>query len=112
MDKIQQKLKLIKQYFKGWGFHLQGDFRKKREAIQDELSEIEEIEETVGLLPYQMEKKVDLLIENLKLLLHEESYWYNRSHETWLPKGDNNISFFHKCANGRRRKTSVWRKMV
>ena len=29
LDKIQQKLKLTKQYFKGWGFNLQGEMRKK-----------------------------------------------------------------------------------
>jgi ABC-type Fe3+-hydroxamate transport system substrate-binding protein len=30
LDRIQQKLKLIKQYFKGWGFNLQGELRKQR----------------------------------------------------------------------------------
>ena len=29
LDKIQLKLKLLKQYFKGWGFNLQGKLRKK-----------------------------------------------------------------------------------
>jgi hypothetical protein len=29
LDKIQQKLKLFKQFFKGWGFNLQGELRKK-----------------------------------------------------------------------------------
>jgi hypothetical protein len=27
LDKIQQKLKMFKQYFKGWGFNLQGELR-------------------------------------------------------------------------------------
>lgn len=29
LDKIRPKLKLVKQYFKGWGFNLQGELRKK-----------------------------------------------------------------------------------
>jgi hypothetical protein len=33
VDKIQQKLKLFKQFFKGWGFNLQGELRKKKERI-------------------------------------------------------------------------------
>jgi len=74
LDKIQQKLKLVKQYFKGWGFNLQGELRKKRKIIQGELSAMEEIEEIVGLSPYQIGRKVDILTENMKLLLHEESY--------------------------------------
>ena len=31
LDKIQQKLKLVKRYLKGWGFNLQGELRKKKE---------------------------------------------------------------------------------
>jgi hypothetical protein len=84
IDKIQQKLKMIKQYFKGWGFNLQGEIKKKRRYIQEEIGNLEELEETVGLLPNQISKKVDLLCENMNLLLQEESYWFNRSHEKWL----------------------------
>ena len=49
LDKIQQKLKLIKQYFKGWGFNLQGELRKQRKINSEELSELERIEEMWGL---------------------------------------------------------------
>ena len=45
--------------------------------------------------------------ENLKSLEKEEMYWYERSHETWLLQGDNNTSYFHKCANGRKRKNNI-----
>lgn len=81
--------------------------RKKRKIIQNELSELEGIEETSGLSPSQFAKKADLLTENLNLMLDEESYWHNRSHQNWLHKGDLNTSFFHKCANGKRRKTKI-----
>jgi hypothetical protein len=80
--------------------------RKKRKLIQNELGQLEECEETVGLNPQQL-RKVELITENLNLLLQEETYWYNRSHETWLHKGDNNTSFFHKCANGEEEKTTI-----
>jgi hypothetical protein len=50
-DKIQQKLKLIKPFFKGWGFNLQGELRKQRKANLDEL---EKIEEEVGLNFFQI----------------------------------------------------------
>lgn len=45
-----------------------------------------------------------LLCENLKGLEQEEIYWYERSHANWLFKGGNNTSYFHKVANGRKRK--------
>ena len=34
-------------------------------------------------------------------------YWYERSHESWLLKGDCNTAFFHRCANGRKRKNNI-----
>lgn len=68
---------------------------------------LEAIEEEDGLSVDQIDRKTWLLIENLKSLEQEELYWYERSHETWLLKGDNNTSYFHKCANGRKRKNSI-----
>jgi hypothetical protein len=44
IDKIQQKLKLLKQYFKGWG-----ELRKQRKNISEEICELEFIEENAGL---------------------------------------------------------------
>jgi hypothetical protein len=68
---------------------------------------LEAIEEDVGLFVEQRDRKLWLLIENLKSLELEEMYWYERSHETWLLKGDNNTSYFQKCANGRNRKNNI-----
>lgn len=34
-------------------------------------------------------------------------YWFKRSHETWLLKGDNNTDFFHECANGRKKRKNA-----
>lgn len=100
-------MKLINQYFKGWGFNLQGELRKKRKEIQNELTVLEECEENSALSASQLEIKAWLLYENYKLLDQEEIYWYERSHETWLLKGDNNTTYFHRCANGRKRKKTL-----
>lgn len=107
MDRIQQKLKLIKQYFKGWGFNLQGDLRKQRTFVSNELSQLETLEEVGDLSSQQIMKKIALIKETLVLLEQEEDYWLTRCHEQWLLKGDNNTSYFHKIANGRRRKANI-----
>jgi hypothetical protein len=78
--------------------------RKKRKEYQIELAELEEVEENRGLSGQQLDRKAWLLCENLKSLEQEELYWYECSHENWLLKGDNNMAYFHKCANGRKRK--------
>jgi hypothetical protein len=89
------------------GYNKQGEMRKKKKEFQDELAVLESIEEDSGLSSEQIERKTWLLVENLKSLEQEELYWYERSHETWLLKGDSNTSFFHKCANGRKRKNNI-----
>ena len=81
LDKIQQKLKLFKQYFKGWGFNLQGELRKKRKEYQKELADLESLEEEGALTANQIDRKIWLICENLKSLEQEETYWYERSHE-------------------------------
>jgi len=81
--------------------------RKKRKVYQNELAELEAIEEGNGLSNDQLDRKTWLLCENLKCLEQEEMYWFERSHQTWLLKGDNNTSYFHKCANGRKRKKII-----
>jgi hypothetical protein len=60
-----------------------------------------------GLDEDQALLKIKLICENVKLLDQEETYWFNRSHEQWLLKGDNNTSYFHRIANGRKRKNMV-----
>ena len=86
LDKIQQKLKLIKQFFKGWGFNLQGELRKQRKANQSELADLEKIEEEIGLSVSQLEWKTWLMCENFESLEQEELYWFERSHEIGYSK--------------------------
>ena len=51
------------------------------------------MEETEGLTGNQIDRKVWLMCENLKSLEQEEMYWYERSHESWLLKGDCSTAF-------------------
>jgi mannosylglycoprotein endo-beta-mannosidase len=37
----------------------------------------------------------------------EESFWWQRSRQNWILKGDANTTYFHAIANGRRRKCSI-----
>jgi hypothetical protein len=56
----------------------------------------------------QIEKKVGLTSELLHVLEDEELYWYKRNHENWLLKGDNNTEYFHRVANGRKSKQTIY----
>jgi len=41
------------------------------------------------------------------MLTDEKMQWQRRGGEKWLLAGDSNSSYFHKCANGRRRKMHI-----
>jgi hypothetical protein len=44
----------------------------------------------------------------MQIYEEEEMYWFSRSSEKWLLEGDNNTSYFHRVANGRRRKNTMY----
>jgi len=107
LDRIQIKLKRFKQFFKGWGFNRQGEQRKKKLALQEELLSLELLEETQDLDLTQLQKKLEVHRQILEILTEEELYWCKRAHSTWLLEGDNNTEFFHRVANGRKRKHTI-----
>jgi hypothetical protein len=66
------------------------------------------LEETTSLSGDQVKQRGILKTEFQQLLDDEELYWFKRSHETWLLKGDNNTNYFHRIANGRKRKQAIY----
>ena len=107
VDKVQSKLKRFKQYFKTWGFNVQGERRKLRNNMQDELLNIEQAEENAMLSLSMYNRKVEIHSNILNMLEEDEIYWFKRSHEKWLHEGDNNTEYFHRIANGRKRKNTI-----
>jgi hypothetical protein len=100
-------LKKFKQYFKGWGYNSRGANKKIKEQWRGELMVLEQIEEDNVLSLQQMQRKVEINSCLLKILEEEELYWHKRSHEKWLHEGDNNTEYFHRVANGRKRKNTI-----
>jgi mannosylglycoprotein endo-beta-mannosidase len=75
--------------------------------IQNELWKREQIEEIAPLTWEQLNNRPEWVCELMKILEEEEQYWFRRSHETWLHKGDTNTEFFHRIANGRKRNNTI-----
>jgi hypothetical protein len=89
------------------GFNKVGQNKKRKREINEEIMKLENMEEMGQLSETRIRKKNALKVELLKIL-GEEEYWYKRSHENWLLKGDSNTEFFHKVANGKRRKQTIF----
>ena len=107
LDRIQIKLNKFKQYFKGWGFNIQGENRKLRASLHKELAELETLEEEAPLPLLSIQRKVEIQCNIMKLLEEEKLYWLKRSHDKWLHEGDNNTEYFHRIANGRKRCSKI-----
>jgi hypothetical protein len=93
---------------KGWGFNISGNGKKRTKEIQEELDSMELLEEQGALSDLQVKKKIEMMVEFLRLMEEEELYWYRRCYETWLLKGDNNSEFFHRIANGSKRRQTIF----
>jgi hypothetical protein len=74
----------------------------------EELADLEMLEELGSLDSVQSLRRMEINAELYKIMEEEELYWYKRSHETWLLKGDLNTEFFHRVANGRKRKQTIY----
>lgn len=107
-DRNQIKLKRFKQFFKGWNFNTQGARKKCKSEIQNDLYTMECEEEDGPLPANKIWHRTQLKCELMKILDEEELYWYKRSHETCLHKGDNNTDYFHRIANGKKRKNTIF----
>ena len=104
IDVLNIKLKRFKKFFKGWGSDKFGHTKKRKKVIKDELASIEAMEEQGPLDPDTLVKRASLSGELQQLMVNEELYWLQQSHETWLLKGDQNTAFYHRIANGKKRK--------
>jgi len=89
------------------GHNRQGEQRKLKMTLQQELMVLELLEEDQDLDLEQLQRKMEVQKLLLDILGEEELYWFQRSRSTWLHEGDNNTEFFHRIANGRMRKNTI-----
>jgi hypothetical protein len=108
IDILNIKLKRFKKYFKGWGSNLYGHNKKLKRELKEELVSINALEEMNDLSPELNLRKTDIHVKLFNLFAEEELLWYQRSHEKWLLEGDLNTSYFHRVANGRKRKNTMF----
>jgi mannosylglycoprotein endo-beta-mannosidase len=96
------KLKNVKNDLKCWGANIRGRDKKKNQELSLELAELEEPGGNGCISRSQTIRKTQIQGEMLHILENEEAFWQHRSREQWLLQGDNNTSFFHTIANGRK----------
>jgi hypothetical protein len=102
------KTKRVKKWLKGWGLSLKGHNRKYKKILQEELLILEQTEEDHMLSSSALERKSFIQREMMRILEEEEQYWHKRTNLRWPLEGDNNSEFFHRVANGKKRKNTIF----
>jgi hypothetical protein len=69
---------------------------------------LELLEESGSLSESQIKMRNALKIELMNILEEEETYWFKRSHGNWLLKGEQHRIFFHRVANEKKRKQTIF----
>lgn len=63
--------------------------------------------ENLGLLEDKVISRKSLLLELESLLRNEELFWKQKAKYKWLNEENGNTKFFHRIANGRKRKNLI-----
>ena len=108
VDRWCIKIDRVKKFLKGWGQSLRGHSKKYRGILQEELLNLEKLEEDGPLPSHLLEWKTFIQTEMLRLCEEEEAYWHKRSNMNWLLKGDLNTDYFHRVANGKKKKNHIF----
>jgi hypothetical protein len=76
--------------------------------LLEKIKYMDEKAETQGLSEEEWRRRYDLEGEMEEILEYEEQIWRQRCCEQWVLLGDSNTGFFHRVANGRRRKCNIF----
>ena len=104
----QGKIKRVKTSLKGWGANVRGVNKEEKKNLTNELEVLEQMEELGPLSGVHIAIKGEIQEKLLHLYEEEEKFWFERSSHRWLLQGDSNSAFFHRVANGRRRKSMMY----
>jgi hypothetical protein len=92
-----------RQFLKGWNANRNSEDNKLKREMLEKMDILggERPDEVDWVERYGIEYSLE------EIMNKEEMHWQQRVTEKWLLQGDANTSFFHMCANGRRRKTRI-----
>lgn len=97
----------LRRAMKGWGVNIEGGLRKHKQKLLLEIKLLDEVADSRGLDNRDQKQRYELEKNLQEIYKAEEIYWQKRGGEKWILEGGSNTAFFHKCANGRKRKTTI-----
>ena len=77
--------------------------------MAEQLDQIDKKGEILGLTSHDRAEQKRIQLHLRKIIREEEAKWLQRAKEKELQEGDGNTKYYHAKANGRRRKTTIFR---
>ncbi|GKU86141.1 hypothetical protein SLEP1_g705 [Rubroshorea leprosula] len=105
--KCQQKLKLLKEFLKGWNKEVFGNMEAQHVQAIKKIEQVDMQNEVVDLEEFEIVKRQEGFFEMWDCLRKRELIWKQKSRSKWVREGDANTCFFHRVANGRRAQNSI-----
>lgn len=101
-------LPCLRRWLRGWSANLYSVQKKRKKELEGQLDLIDKRADERELFEHEWAARYKLEKDLEEIYLQEEIWWQKRCGETWLLQGDTNTSFFHRSANGRKRKSMIF----
>lgn len=111
LEKWQNKIRKVRQHLRGWAKNISGSNKKEKKEILSKLDILDKKAETVLLSTQEIDTKNFLRNRLAAMLREDEIKWYQRAKTKGLLEGDSNTKYFHLVANGKHKKTRIYRLM-
>jgi endonuclease/exonuclease/phosphatase family metal-dependent hydrolase len=109
MQRWQSKIRRLRQFLRGWTKNMNGAYKKEKQEFLRKAEELDKKAESQLLSQHEWDLKQSIHERITQLLREEEVRWFQRAKTTKILKGDNNTKYFQMVANGKRRKTRIFR---
>ena len=107
LDAWHGSLCFLRQYLKGWNIKQIEEQLKEKNALTDKLLDLDNLAKARSLAPEEWAERYRLEERLETILQMDELAWQQKCWKKWILKGDANTDYFHKIANGRRRKNLI-----
>lgn len=105
---FMKKLHYVKQKLRVWNKNTFGKIKEKKDSIWKEVEFIDKKIEEDGQVDSQLKIRWDQLMADMESVLRwEDIFWSQKAKCKWLKEGNGNTNYFHRVANGRKRKNTI-----